>query len=288
MLELGLDFVLLVVEVGQEALRLRDQLIFLLQFLPLSVGIALELGSLGLELELELADLNFELSVLRVDTLVFGLEGVDLGEGAGHLIGLRLQLALQRVQVILVLCDQVRLFGDLVCQRFDPRAQVLDLLVLRTQELIVRLQLGLELHDKLSALLESGLVSSALGVLALGLRLHLGNLGLSLVQLASFLAELDLLLSDSFFKLVELALKLLALIFASVQLGQRLIELVLKLAFKRLLLVLSLIDKVRELSLGSVPVMSEVFLDGLLFRLVGLMLTRQCLDSLLKRRSRAL
>lgn len=69
-----------------------------------------------------------------------------MGEGPRHLLRLTLKLALQRVQVILVLRDLVGLLGDLVRQSLDPCPQALDLLVFRANKFVICQQFGLELE----------------------------------------------------------------------------------------------------------------------------------------------
>ena len=120
MLELGLHFVLLIIEIGQKCFSLSYQLVFLLGFLALGDGTVLETGSLRLELKLQLRDLVFELRILRADSFVLRLESIDLGQGAGDLLDFALELALHSVQIVGVLGDLVSLLGDLTGQRLDP------------------------------------------------------------------------------------------------------------------------------------------------------------------------
>ena len=52
MLELGLHFVLLIIEIGQKCFSLCYQLVFLFSFLALGCGLVLETGRLSLKLKL--------------------------------------------------------------------------------------------------------------------------------------------------------------------------------------------------------------------------------------------
>jgi hypothetical protein len=75
-------------------------------------------------------------------------------------------------------------------------------------------------------------------------------------------------------------LKGFTLVFSGVQLGQGLVDLMLELAFERLLFKLVLVDKVRKLSLGNVSVLPQNNLDLLLLSFVGLLLPNKCFYSL--------
>ena len=112
MLELCLHLVLLVVEFNYQVVSLGYQLFFLLHFLLLPIELGLELGSLCLILEPQRIDLALALRELGVKALNFALIGVHLLQRPGHFIRLALKLPLQRVEIVLVLSDLVRLLRN--------------------------------------------------------------------------------------------------------------------------------------------------------------------------------
>ena len=139
-----------------------------------------------------------------------------MGEGASYLLNLALELTLQSMQIVSMLRDLVSLLSYLVRKRFDSSPQILDLFIFGPDELLVGLKLRLELHDKLAALLQSGLVASAFCFLALVNGLHLGNLGLSFLKLARLFGQLELFLSLGLLQLVELTLQVFTFVLSSV------------------------------------------------------------------------
>jgi len=88
----------------------------------------------------------------------------------------------------------------------------------------------------------------------------------------SKLFNLNLRFRIHFFKVIYLFLKGFALVLFRIQLGQSLVDLVLKLAFQRLLFKIVLIDEVRKLSLSEVSILPQNSLDLFLLCFVGLML----------------
>ena len=66
-------------------------------------------------LESQRIDLALALRELGVKALNFALIGVNLLQSPGHLVRLALKLPLQRVKIIFVLRDLVRLFSDRLC-----------------------------------------------------------------------------------------------------------------------------------------------------------------------------